>query len=190
MIRELQSIIGLLNFCVVVPGRACLRRLIDLAKGVSKPHHYIRLTKAIRADLQAWYTFIQNCNGRNMFLNQIWESSDKLHLYTDAAGSIGYGAVYKIHWFYGLRCEPVSGYTITFKELYPIVLAVKVWGHHFQNSFIICHSDNQAIVHVLNKQTSKEPKIMALVRRLVLVCLEKKYVSASKAYTWKLQCST
>ena len=58
MLRELQSIIGLLNFAcsVVLPGRAFLRGLIDLTKGVSKPDHYIRLTTKSKADLQAWYT--------------------------------------------------------------------------------------------------------------------------------------
>jgi hypothetical protein len=45
-LRVLQSVIGLLNFacCVVLPGRAFLRRLIDLTKGITKQHHYIRLT--------------------------------------------------------------------------------------------------------------------------------------------------
>ena len=45
-LRELQSLIGLLNFAcsVIVPGRAFLHRLIDLTVGHSKPHHFIRLT--------------------------------------------------------------------------------------------------------------------------------------------------
>ena len=44
-LREPQSLIGLLNFCcsVVTPGRAFLRRLVDLTAGVTLPHHYIRL---------------------------------------------------------------------------------------------------------------------------------------------------
>ena len=39
-LREIQSLTGLLNFActVVVPGRAFLRRLIDLTIGVRKPH--------------------------------------------------------------------------------------------------------------------------------------------------------
>ena len=38
-LKELQSLIRLLNFacCVVVPGRAFLRRLIDLTRGIRKP---------------------------------------------------------------------------------------------------------------------------------------------------------
>ena len=39
-LQEIQSLTGLLNFActVVVPGRAFLRRLIDLTIGVQKPH--------------------------------------------------------------------------------------------------------------------------------------------------------
>ena len=51
-LKETQSLIGFLNFAcsVVVPGRAFLRRLIDLTKGVMLPHYRIRLTKSIKAD--------------------------------------------------------------------------------------------------------------------------------------------
>lgn len=59
-LRDLQSLIGLLNFAcyVVVPGRAFLRRLINLTKGVIKPYHKIRLNKQDRLDLKAWADFI------------------------------------------------------------------------------------------------------------------------------------
>ena len=47
ILREIQSLLGLLNFAcsVVVPGRAFIRQLIDLTKGVKFPHHFIRLNK-------------------------------------------------------------------------------------------------------------------------------------------------
>ena len=45
-LKEIQSLIGLLNFTclVVVPGRAFHRRLIYLTKGITKPHR--RKTRA------------------------------------------------------------------------------------------------------------------------------------------------
>ena len=45
-LRTLQSLIGVLNFAyrVIVPGRAFLRHLINLTKGVTNPFHFIRLT--------------------------------------------------------------------------------------------------------------------------------------------------
>ena len=53
-LRVLQSLIGILNFActVIVPGRAFLRRIIDMTVGVQKPHHHIRLTRQAKLDLQ------------------------------------------------------------------------------------------------------------------------------------------
>ena len=47
---ELQSLVGFLNFCcsVVRPGRAFLRRLINLTIGLSVPSHRITLNKEAR----------------------------------------------------------------------------------------------------------------------------------------------
>lgn len=64
--HDLQSLIGLLNFaCVVIaPGRAFLRRLIDLTVKVTNPRHFIRLTCEARADIQCWLQFISHFNGK------------------------------------------------------------------------------------------------------------------------------
>ena len=87
----LQSIIGTLNFaCVVVlPGRAFLRRLIDLTIGVSKPHYFIRITREVREDLHMWAEFLANFNGRAIFMAEQWLSSTSLNLFTDASGTLG-----------------------------------------------------------------------------------------------------
>ena len=53
-LRDLQSLIGVLNLActVIVPGRAFLRRLIDMTMGVQKPYHHIRLTRQAKYDLK------------------------------------------------------------------------------------------------------------------------------------------
>ena len=58
-LKEVQSLTGLLNFActVVVPGRAFLRRLIDLTKGVCSPYHLIWMTREVKADLTVWQSF-------------------------------------------------------------------------------------------------------------------------------------
>ena len=56
-LRELHSLLALLNFTcsVVVPGRAFLRRMIDLTRGTQRPHHRIRLlTKEAKCDMLVW----------------------------------------------------------------------------------------------------------------------------------------
>jgi len=64
-LKELQSLMGLLNFTclVVVPGRAFLRRMIDLTKGVNKTHHHIRLSRGAKLDIMIWLRFLDDFNG-------------------------------------------------------------------------------------------------------------------------------
>jgi hypothetical protein len=95
-LRDLQSIIVFFNFtcAVVVPGRAFLRRMIDLTIGVRKPFHFIRITKSVLEDMFMWEEFLTFFNGRSMFLSEIWVTSPHLHLYTDASASLGFGAVF------------------------------------------------------------------------------------------------
>ena len=81
-LRNLQSLLGRLNFvCKAVrPGRAFLRRLHDLARGISKPHHKIRITSGARADLLAWQQFLSHFSGTIMFPDSVWYNSDQLHM--------------------------------------------------------------------------------------------------------------
>ena len=137
-LRDFQPLIGFLNFAcsVIVPGRAFLRRLIDLTKHITKPHHHIKLTKAVKADLQTWLTFFDNYNGKSFFLSDIWVSSHSLNLYTDAAGSKGYGAVFGARWFYGAWDENWKSLNITILELLPIVIALTLWGSQMSDKCI------------------------------------------------------
>ena len=48
------------------------------------------------------------------------------------------------------------------------VIAVEVWEHMLFNKKVLFHIDNEALVSVINKQTSEDKRIMELVRRFVL----------------------
>ena len=92
ILKEMQSLIGILNFTcsVIVPGRTFLHRLINLTVGIRRPRYFIRLPREVKADLRIqWLEFLQCYNGKSFFLDYIWLSSSKLHLYTDASGSLG-----------------------------------------------------------------------------------------------------
>ena len=96
-LRELQSLIGSLNFVcrAIAPGRAFLRRLVDLTRGVRHPHHRIRLASGAKADLEAWSLFLASFNGAVMFSNPTWITNAQFQFFTDAAGSIGFGVVFR-----------------------------------------------------------------------------------------------
>ena len=186
--REMESLAGYLNFTcsVVLPGRAFLRRLISSTIGVKEPYHYIKITSEMKSDLQLWKTFVNTFNGKSMFLQDRFLTSDVISLYTDAAASLGYGAVYGSYWFYGEFPPHCRNLNITLLELYPIVLAINVWGHLWKNHCVRFYTDNLALVYILNRNTSKDKDIMRLVRCLVLACLrynvlfQSAHVSGSK----------
>ena len=91
-LHELPSAIGFLQFAckAILPGRAFLRRLINLTIGVSRPGHRIRLNSAARADIALWLQFLESFNGKSLFLFDKWVSSETLQLTTDASG-LGFG---------------------------------------------------------------------------------------------------
>lgn len=155
----MQSIIGLLKFAcsVVDQGRTFLRRLINLTFGLTNPKSYIRLNKESRADLETWAMFIGHYNGRSVFVDSAWLSSDHLSLYTDASGSLG--AVLG------------SQYQVCIIDMFPIVLALEVWSVHFINKNVFFLSDSMAVVEVINKKSCRDKSLMKLLRRLVVASL-------------------
>ena len=139
-LRELQSLLGLLNFAcsVIVPGRAFLRRLFDLIVGHTCPNFRITLNSEARDDLKAWYEFILHFNGKSCFLYKDWLSSESLKLYSDAAGVHGgFAAVFGSKWFVGNWPENMKELHITVKELFPIVVALEIWGPALSNHKIL-----------------------------------------------------
>ena len=173
--RTLQSVVGSLNFVcrAVAPGRGFLRRLIDLSSSVREQHHKIRLSSGAREDLEAWQHFLSSFNGKFLFPGKHTWSNEELHFYTDASGDIGFGAYFNGKWTQGRWPEGVGTptYSIAFLEFFPIVVGLHLWAMHLANKRVSFWSDNQAVVAIINSQTSKCPSIMQLLRKLVVTCL-------------------
>lgn len=96
-----------------------------------------------------------------------WLSSDHVTLHTDASGCHGFAATLGSSWFASPWDDNLVKYQIALKELFPIVL-VLIWGSNMRDKKVLLMSDNMAVVHIINKQTSKDKLIMRLIRRLVL----------------------
>ena len=164
--RSPQSLIGLLNFaCMVVcPSRAFLRHLVDLTLKMVSPFHFIILICEAITDLQAWRSFIETFNGKSVFLADTSVTSDHLKLFTDASlGSLGYAAVLGSLWFTKDWPSHLQHYQIAAKELFPIALALTIWGDSLkQNWKLLFVWDNPAVVEVISKQSCKDKSIMKI----------------------------
>ena len=153
------------------PGRCFLRRLIDLTIGLKRPGHFVRVSNEVKADLFTWQQFFQEYNGKSFFLNEKWENCLSLQLFTDAAGAHGFGPVFGSHRCYGEWPKEWLGQNIAILEFYPIVLSLMLWGDHIRDRCITFFTDNEALVHVVNKSTCRDTSLMIFVRKLLLVCL-------------------
>ncbi|XP_060562711.1 uncharacterized protein LOC132722259 isoform X1 [Ruditapes philippinarum] len=179
-LREIQSLIGSLNFCcrAIPAGRPFCRRLINATCGVSKSFHRLRVNTGIKRDLRMWLSFFENHNGISAFHDRFWVSNEEVQLYTDSAGGLGcgFGIFYCNHW-----CQakwPKAWHernitsNITVLELFPIWIAINIWGKELMNKKIKFYCDNEAVVHILNTLTSKSELVMCIVRALTLKCLK------------------
>lgn len=176
-LRELQSLLGLLVFSsrVIPMGRVFCKRLFRSTCGFSLPHSHIRLTKHLKADLSIWLRFIRNFNGHSIW-QEDFVSSDLLQLYTDAAGSIGFGVYFNGRW--SAESWPDRWFQLNFHknilllELFPVLVAIEIWGELLRNKRILFHSDNKGVVFCLNCLSAKSLPVITVLRQIVLRCLE------------------
>lgn len=173
----MQSLCGSLNFFAkAIPGsRAFNRRFYNSTIGIRKLYFLIKVTQAIRDDANVWLNFLEHYNGYSPFPELHWSTNQALNLFTDSCGSYGGGAIFQNHW--AVISWPSSWGNevrrdITFLELVPILLAIWVWADHFKAKKLLINTDNIALVHILNSQSSKSQRVMSLLRPLILLCLK------------------
>lgn len=171
-LQEMQSIVGCLQFAtsVVTPGKAFLRRLINTMLGISNPFHYVTLNIEAKKDLVMWQKFLRFHNGKTIFKRD-YMNSWQLNLHTDASHK-ACAAVYRGSWFVVTFPSDWKAKSIAFLELYPIMLALHIFGVKMANKSLTFFCDNKSVCEILNKQSSKVNDIMVLVRTIVLICMQ------------------
>lgn len=176
-LKELESVTGLMAFCsrAIPSARAFLRRFYDLIASVKsgKPYHFIRITGEVKQDILVWLQFLRHFNGECFIPEDYWFSNQTLQLYTDSSGNpdLGCGAYFNGHWVQfhwpcsWSNCSILKNMSLL--ELIPIILSLFIWSDKLANKKVSFYIDNQALVSIINKRTSKDKQIMKLIRPLV-----------------------
>ena len=164
--KELESLAGHLAHAAIVirPGRIFLKSLFSLLSRVSNPSHFIRLNVETRADLTWWRCLLHHWNGRSFFPRR----TPSCHIYSDASGSYGCGAFHTVScsWFQLVWPGTWSSASIAAKELLPIIVAAALWGPLWAGEHICFHSDNEAVVTIVNNRCAKDKLLINLLRCL------------------------
>ena len=171
-IRQLKSMAGKLSFAssVVMPGRTFIRRLYDAMCGHNNPNAYIRLRSGCIKDLNVWINFLENFNGKTFFKMLPVFDNNPIQLYSDSSG-YGFGGVFHPWFIQGTFPKSWSKFNIQILELYPIFALLEIFKRKMAGRHVIINCDNIAVVYSLNKLSSKDPVIMYLMRKIVLILL-------------------
>ena len=154
---------------VVRPGRSFLSRLIARANSVSHLHYNIRVNAEMRRDCRIWLKFLDEWNGRALFLSDL--NADEEVFLTDAAGGWGYGGFFDGRWFSCRWSSNQLGWDIVAMELYPILISVDLWGHLWKGKCLVVRCDNLPTVAAVNKAYSKIPVISDMLRVIMFLSL-------------------
>lgn len=140
--------------------------MINLSTVAHQLHHWIRLNKGFRSDLEWWALFLRSWNGVIMMAS-VSRRPHQVTLTSDASGQWGCGAFSSFgQWFQCHWPESWASIHITVKELVPIVLACAIWGKSWSGKMIQCQCDNAAVVAIVNSGRSKNDWVMHLMRSL------------------------
>ncbi len=173
-LTELQSLIGSLIFAskCIPAGRLFTRRLIAmLSHEKTTANKNIILNADFFCDINWWIEFLPKWNGKALFLEPHWTRACTVQLYTDASATLGCGGFYDGAWFQSrwpgwlLSANPC----IEFLEMFPILIALQLWGHTFSKKRLIFHCDNLGATQAWSSYNSKNRGVLELMRRMVTV---------------------
>lgn len=126
-----------------------------------------QLNMSARTELAWWLLQCEEWSGTSAGQFLLLEQPSD-HLYTDASRSWGCGAWSLPHWLYVPWQDELQGAPIL-KELMPVVLAVVLWGWGWSGCYVMCHSDNSAVVAQVNRLHACDPLAVHLLHCLAFL---------------------
>ena len=137
--------------------------MFSLLSTTRSHHHHVQLDRSVQADLRWWASFLRHWNGQGFFPQPLAPLS---HVYTSASGSFGCGGIaLPHHWF---KVNGRHSIDISVKELFPIVVAAAIWGKGWRQTRVCFHTDNMAVVAMLQNKSARDPIVRPLFVFLLL----------------------
>ncbi|XP_055030533.2 uncharacterized protein [Misgurnus anguillicaudatus] len=183
--QQLLALLGHLNYAIrIIPqGKSFISNLLAKAATIPSLHDKITLDEACKMEMRLWQQFLSSWNGISFFYNDYITHPEDIQMYTDAAPSIGFGGYYSGRWFasewppeFSNLIQQSDFPSSALYEMYPVIIAAILWGHKWSRHSILIHSDNSAVVEIINKGRSRSLAIMQLVRRLTLISAQHQFI--------------
>ena len=114
--------------------------------------------------------------------------SPDLELFTDASGTLGWGAFYSSRWLQGTWLPAKLAHNIELKEHYGLVTACCTWGKEWSQLRITMHCDYKAVVDCIRSATFMSPPVRTLLRELFFVCARFKFTITAAHVAGQCNC--
>ena len=166
--RALQSLIGQLSWAaqVIQGGKFYLRRLLDRMCTLRRPTHRTRLTKEMCLDLNWWIQFMSSFNGLRKMVDPRPHTAISIDACKQAAGGHYSAAGQIVYTPWETSWPQALGLHINHLEVLALEPAIRQWAPYFANKCVIVHTDNISAMYTINKGISKQPFVMASLRRV------------------------
>jgi len=179
-----QKLLGRLNHVsqIVTSGRTYLGSVYGALKGVlsNKKQVRRRVSSEIKKDLLVWKNFLSLPINKPFKMLRATDNPD-FSFATDACTTIGFGCVFRSKWFGGIwPNDSWKSSNIAVLELYPIYIALHLWDQLFSEKIIHVHTDNQALIPIINKLYSKDTAIRKILRPIADLCMSKNILVIAK----------
>lgn len=190
--RQIQQLCGILAHCskVIKGGRTFSHRIIELLKGWPVTQKRIRLSDNFKYDLYWWRDFSESFNGKNLMISHNYGQGPSF--FTDSCLA-GYGLWCAEDWqagYYNVSITPDissldpghshwinvhvddanSARNINVLELVPVWLCVKRNQHKWRDFHVLCFTDNQSVLQMINKGYSSNNECMHMLRDIFWDC--------------------
>jgi hypothetical protein len=181
-LKELQSIVGVLQFCSVVLPAAVpfYRQLLDAQRGMGKrsgTNRKFRMTAEMQADIAMWLTLLRRLNGRPITMG-ITQPVASVRLWTDASLT-GYGT-----WFGGRqqrgrwptawysRMKEAGGWEISINhcEACALLIGLRDVIPLVAGKQLRCMIDNQAVIGMCRKLSARSAHTLPIFKEIAILC--------------------
>jgi len=185
-VRSVLSLVGKLSFASTVlhGARPFFRSLLDLVRG--RPvHHHVSLNAECRSDMRYWLRYLSTWNGRctwvtgqpTIIATDASLSGFGAHIvFSPAAASLPHhlpvGAALSGAWCVSDRSLVADHRDIQYAELFAVVAAAATVASSLAGTSIVFLVDNAAGVAIINRQSTRSPALLTLLRALYATSTE------------------
>ena len=173
-LRQLQSLIGKLSFCVVTmrAGKIFYARILSFIRTLTNcnPWQMVTLPQDVYKDVQWWVTMMSHFNGISMIPDSRWIGPNRI-IQTDACLT-GIGGWSQGEYFH--KQLPVfvrqQHLDINCIECLAIVVALKQWGYRLNGANVLMQCDNSDSVQCINSAKARNKFMQTLIREICYLC--------------------